>query len=318
MTWLTNYAKRKAITVNHSGALTNYQKKVIVNRSTGSDSGDNVYIGSAGCEADYDDIRFTTSDGTTLCDYWIVSSSASLATIWVEIPSIADGNTTLYLYYGYSSATAASNGDNTFIFFDHFPGSELDTTTKWDETEEVGSYSVGSSLLDIVGGSSVGEHIRSKTTASPPCAFQAYGYFSSEGNYRNLGLGSKDAISPDLNSAQAVYADGRIWYSRNTSGTQTDTRTVDLSGYHTIDICVTATSSKFYADGSLEKTLTTYVPAAEIGPYFGAWGSGNHCVVDYCFLRNYDATEPTISAWGSEESATSLPVFDYYYDHMRG
>ena len=65
--------------------------------------------------------RFTTSDGTTLLPYWIESWCSPAATIWIRNP-VAAGSTAIYLYYGNAGATSASNGSNTFEFFDDFEG----------------------------------------------------------------------------------------------------------------------------------------------------------------------------------------------------
>ena len=41
----------------------------------------------------FNDLRFTSSDGSSLCDYWIESFSGTtpnqVATVWIEVPSIA-------------------------------------------------------------------------------------------------------------------------------------------------------------------------------------------------------------------------------------
>ena len=74
----TSWGRRKAITITGStaGNQTNYQLKITV--TYGSDM-----------QADFDDIRFTSSDGTTLIDYYLESKTdSSTADFWVEIPSI--------------------------------------------------------------------------------------------------------------------------------------------------------------------------------------------------------------------------------------
>jgi len=82
-----------------------------------------------GCEgkvsSDFDDLRFTTSNGTTLCDYWIESITGTtpnqLATIWIEVPLISAAvDTTIYMCYGDPTASAVSSGANTFMVFDDF------------------------------------------------------------------------------------------------------------------------------------------------------------------------------------------------------
>lgn len=114
---LEGYRYYKEITINNTvSELTDYQKKFVIHRSDGTDvTGEypELYIGEH-CEADYDDIRFTTDDGVTLCNYWIQTSDSNESTIWVEIPTITGtGDTTLYLYYGNSTATAISSIANT-------------------------------------------------------------------------------------------------------------------------------------------------------------------------------------------------------------
>jgi hypothetical protein len=128
MAYLSGYSYRKSLSLSRaSGAVTDYQMKIIIHRTTGSDSGLDVYIDTK-CLESYNDIRFTKSDGTTLLDYWIESSDSSSATIWIEFDSIGTGATTFYLYYGKSGASAVSSGANTFPFFDDFSGDTLNAT----------------------------------------------------------------------------------------------------------------------------------------------------------------------------------------------
>ena len=113
MSWYnSSWLYRKPITIdNTSGTstLTNYQVQVSVTYDSHMQS-------------DFDDIRFTDSDGAALIDHWRETYTTSTsATFWVEVPSIATSSTiTIYMYYGNSTATSASNGDNTFDFFDDF------------------------------------------------------------------------------------------------------------------------------------------------------------------------------------------------------
>lgn len=103
----TSWTKRKAVTVTGSsaGAQTNYQIKVTV-----------AY--DSDMQADFDDVRFTSSDGTTLIDHWLESKTDSnTADFWVEVPSIPASPSTVfvYMYYGNSGASSASSGASTFI-----------------------------------------------------------------------------------------------------------------------------------------------------------------------------------------------------------
>jgi len=117
MAWLTGWTYRKSITLSRaSGILTNNRMKLLVGESAGA-TGEDVDCNSH-VQTDFDDLRFTTSDGQTLLDYWIESLTGTtpnqLATVWVEFDSIGTGATTFYMYYGRADAPAVSNRPNTF------------------------------------------------------------------------------------------------------------------------------------------------------------------------------------------------------------
>ena len=103
--WLVGWSCRKRIAVTDSadGDQTHYQMKLIINRSSGSDTGSTVYVGNR-CASDYRDIRFTSTNGTTLLDYWVESSDSSTATVWIEFDAIAASQGYFYFYYGNAAA----------------------------------------------------------------------------------------------------------------------------------------------------------------------------------------------------------------------
>lgn len=109
---------RKPVTVAGTGtALTDFQVQVVLNAG-------NFTFGHT--QSDGSDIRIADSDGTALLPYWIEEwIPGSSAILWVRVPSIPADGTTLYLYYGNTSAPAVSDGTETFYFFDDFnnPGS---------------------------------------------------------------------------------------------------------------------------------------------------------------------------------------------------
>jgi len=116
--WLSDWSYRKSHTINGSsaGAQTNYQIRIKVHRTTGTDSGEDVYVGTK-CKADFGDIRFTKSDGATLLDYWLEEYDSGVATFWVEVDSIpvSPGTATIYIYYGKTDAVYSGDPDDTFI-----------------------------------------------------------------------------------------------------------------------------------------------------------------------------------------------------------
>jgi hypothetical protein len=112
--WLSDWSYRRAVNLSPATAAADYQ--VLVTLTTG-------IMGSpyANVQPDGSDIRFTTSDETTLQDYWVESwDSNGTSRIWIEVT--APGTSTLYMYYGNAAASSASDGSATFDFFDDFSG----------------------------------------------------------------------------------------------------------------------------------------------------------------------------------------------------
>jgi len=131
MAWLTGYVYHKQITIEGStaGAQTNYQLKLTVYKGTGTDSAGIVYLNNH-CQDDFDDIRFTKSDGSTELDHWRESYvSGTSAIFWIEFDSIpaSPDSAVFYIYYSKADATSGSNGKNTFLAFDDFDRANSDS-----------------------------------------------------------------------------------------------------------------------------------------------------------------------------------------------
>ena len=307
MAWLTGWLYRKKITVTNPVA--SYQTRVLVGESSGA-TGEEVDCGGK-CQPDFDDIRFTGADGSTLLDYWIESITGTtpnqLATIWVENNATPDA--ILFLYYGKSDATAVSSGANTFPFFDHFDDASLDLTTKWQVTTANGTYSESGTELTVTAGagSPATECISSKTatygagyalrskvksttdkiqwlafvttrgTASAVLFTTCFRKNSGDTNFVNCSGDGVNYELPDTGIVKdAVY---RIWEVRRLSG-------VD---------------DAFFADnvakgtGQYDTTTARYI---DISSYH----QSGDIVVDWILVRLYVATEPSF-AWGSEQPA---------------
>jgi hypothetical protein len=139
---------RKPITIsNAGGVLAEYQVKVTINTQE--------LISAGKMQSDGDDIRFTEADGVTEVPYWIESGIDTDSTvIWVKVPSIPSGDSSIYIYYGNSSAITASDGTATFIFFDDFEDGILD----WTVVE--GIWSEGSGIVTAQRGSSPEDRVK--------------------------------------------------------------------------------------------------------------------------------------------------------------
>jgi len=109
-----------------------YRRPIIIQNTTGSTLTNYTVlvdiIGLDGLrswsklENDCRDIRFTASNGATLLNYWFedFQCTRNNSEIWVKIPTLPIGNTTIYVYYGDPTASDNRNGEDTFYFFDDF------------------------------------------------------------------------------------------------------------------------------------------------------------------------------------------------------
>lgn len=116
-TWYDqSFAKRKSVHIGNpnSTAYTDVPVKLVVDYDSDMRS-------------DFADLRFTDSSGTSLIPYWSESAiSSASTTVWVNVPSLpASGQTTIYMYYGSSTATSVSDGSSTFDFFEDFESGSL-------------------------------------------------------------------------------------------------------------------------------------------------------------------------------------------------
>jgi len=120
--YFSNLPRRRPITINNTGStLTNFQ--VSLNITYDSDMTYN-----------FADIRFTYYNGTseTQIPYWLESYQAnSWAKVWVKVPRLNSGSNTVYVYYGNSTLSSASNFDQ--VFTKDFEDSGLIASWHFDE-----------------------------------------------------------------------------------------------------------------------------------------------------------------------------------------
>jgi len=131
---ITRYFYRIPITIkeNSGSNLRDYQVNVIVNTQ--------ALISVGKMRADCGDIRFTDTNGNKL-SYWVESGCNTLYTkIWIKIPSIpANGQVTIYMYYGNPSTTSESNADSTMFIYENFtipPRGNLAGSATYDSTNQ--------------------------------------------------------------------------------------------------------------------------------------------------------------------------------------
>jgi len=295
--WLSGWGYRKSHVINNTGdALSDYQVMFTVNRSSGADSGSTVYVGTK-CNESYDDIRFTNATGGLL-DYWIEESDSSDATIWVEVDTIAaSGNTTIYLYYGNSGASAVSSGDDTFEFFDDFPGSSLDTS-KWD-TLNSPTISISNSIITLSGSGLRGLNSDSAYISKDQHVVRARARETSGSGDAGFRVGT-NPLKIELRASSGSFYN--IWESAARSGS---IGSGTYNTYYTVETRPTTTSIESrISDGSWYRN--GWSPAIDGKVAVHTYGATVQ--YDWVLVRKYAATEPTHGAWGSEESPTPTPT----------
>ena len=291
-----NYRKTIVI-ANTSTAQTNYQMKLLVGENSTTPSGGVACMGHLTSTA-FNDLRFTTSDGSTLCDYWIESFSGTtpnqVATVWIEVPSIAASptNTTIYMYYGNAGASAASNGADTFIFFDDFPGVAIDGAKWWT----YGTVSVAGGVCTINGSSGIG----SQTQRGTNLRWRLRSKESTSALYNSLVNWQTDG-----NDRSTIYTDTTQYVYVNV---KTGTGSFDGEGlardtaYHIWEIKRNSTTDvRFSVDNSAGKTIATNVFTGNgtLETDIQAAGVG---VIDWTFISLYTVNEPTWSSFGGEST----------------
>jgi hypothetical protein len=333
--WLEGWQYRKKHVINPaSGAGANYQVKIIAHYGSGTDSGEHVYLNNH-CRTDFGDIRFTKNDGLTLLDYWMESKvDGDYAIFWVEIADDLSSNpVTIYVYYGNTDATSISNGEATFVFFDHF---ETLNTSKWNtNTLNGGLVSVADSKLKMTSNNTKwnGAGVISIGTL-PSGDYAVEAYIMREIGYKVGELGLVVGLTNKLYREATYYGNyycvssgfyacgyGSIYeYTYYNARLKASYYDVYLNGSTTLETwdgkwvrltvkvknSVKQTEARFIY-GSTDVTLTTDVASAVINPLYvqihyceyGQVGYSGYC--DWIAIRKYVEPEPSHGEWGSEE-----------------
>ena len=316
--YLAGYGYYQDVTLNNTGSnLTNYQMMFVVNTSSGTSSSTTIYLNSH-ANASLNDLRFTsTSD--TVYDYWIESTSNPY-NVWVEVPSILAGNSTMRVQYGNAAASAVSNGTNTFPFFDDFPGSSLDGV-KWSSTGSP-TVSISSGILTLTAGN--GKYLQSISTHANNlvCRFRTADVGGYETVQQGFGLKSTSFTVPM--AARDNY-DGTRYNFQTQSGSA---RTYDGiltrdTNYHIYEVKrISTTSCTLSQDGTLKSTITTNLPGTNaVSIYLGAASGGaatTKSLIDFVLIRLYTATEPTVPAWSGESPTSAAPTAAFSANRTTG
>ncbi|MHA2431729.1 MAG: DUF2341 domain-containing protein [Candidatus Thorarchaeota archaeon] len=260
-------------------------------------------------DTDFDDVRFTDDDGNTELDYWMENKTDSdHAVFWVEVADDLGSDRVIYIYYGKTGETTTSNGNNTFLLFDHFLGTGLDGST-WTES---GDISVASSIVTA----------KDPNTGTPglfysTSTFGAYNVaFRSRAKIYNvhyIAYGLRTTSAPnDMATFDKVTAGN---YQLRTANEDTTTTTAIPNDPYwlVMELYWISGSVKFLKNDTIIARHTTNIPDEAIPVRTSAQravgGTTAQIDIDWLFVRKYVDAEPWHRAWGSEE--TPCPTIIY-------
>ncbi|MBK8150618.1 MAG: DUF2341 domain-containing protein [Acidobacteria bacterium] len=289
------WASRRPITVSNTGsALTDYQVLITL---------DGAFDFSR-ANIDGSDVRAVSDSGAAL-PFWIESWNAAgnLARIWVKIPSIPNGNTTIYLYYGNPAASSASNGGNTFDFFDDDWAS---LSARW--TINGGAPVVNSGVVAFASGATM----QSRTFFSPGRALGFRGWFKHGGGSYKWG-GFLNGVNTPYTYIGTVGDSGypNVILTNNTTGTRRASDLGVLTGaFHIYEVSWTSTATRAFLDraSSSAGSLTQDIPTSSLPIQLGNYNDNRSTFdVDWVYLRNFRESEPTLAV-GVEEGNQSADL----------
>lgn len=293
--WLTDYDARQTHYIGGSsaGALTDYPVKFVIWNTSGLSGGANCYL-NGHIKPDWSDLRITATNDNLL-DYYIESSNATAAIVWVKVPQIPTDGTTVYIYSGNSGATAVSNGAATFPFFDHFDSAEESDllwgptlSTSADISESVMHLSYAGSTLLFSGSDAFQPNTTIHTRVTYP--YTAYSYFG----WRDLSNGAEFALF----AADTTHLGKYLAWNYLVTSVTTDLGT-GYTGYHNYEIRRNATTSVMYLiDDALVAEHTTLIPTGDLAPTYSVRESGAYIYADYVFVRPSVYPEPSHGSWG--------------------
>ena len=234
------------------------------------------------------------------------------AIIWVKLPS--DGSDTIYMFVGNSSASQYSDGEATFIFFDDFEGTSLDTS-KWDKVGD-GSVTITDSTVEVdISSYSTSIYSKSQfgTWTAIRCKWRAT---STTLDYPGFGYGNKGSPDPDIvddsYKGHGITIAKIHYYNNYLQGRQTDDGSnraetgnlgVDQSEFHTYEIRRKSSSSEFVVDDGSPVSLTSHYPTEDL--YIGIGGhtrgESGKSIGDWILVRKFADPEPTWSSFGNWE-----------------
>ncbi len=326
---------RHEVIISNSGALLPYYQVLV--------KLDNTNFDFSRVKLDGSDIRFTHSDGTTELKFWIESwdNTDLLAYVWVRVPSLANGNTVIYLYYNNPNAVAISDGTTTFDFFDdywcQFPGAGCKNDEGGQNRQplnDVDKLGVGSQITNrdlmltdpwvIISGSPVAStgtlNLPDGTGIKTTNSYQ----YNAVGFKVNYGLGTGKEWAGFINGASGqrtmigdlpdhvddLYLIDHVTEDENTLMPRVGGMDWH-SAYHIYEVRWNSGQTEGDIDHGASTALSTQpaqVPNIFLPiTFYSDTGSGTSLLVDWVYVRQYRDPEPMVTL-GAEQGLIDMAI----------
>jgi hypothetical protein len=266
------------------------------------------------CQTDFDDLRFTTSDGTTLIPHWtenyVLADYAQVSTNFDDLAA-SPNSTMFYMYYGNLGAESASNGADTFIQFDDFewgdngdPITDSGGTITW--TQQAGDVDIstgqaygGTRSMKLIGDSSRPNAKCSQTTGTDyEISFRIYKEDDGEFIFRHSD--GSERINVRAYAADDIqYFDDVDWIDTGADLGVDEWELLEFNDInHAIpkyDIWLNGTKIQDDADMDANTANTDNLN------FVGTDSADDDVWIDNVIVRSWCSPEPASASWGEEE-----------------
>jgi hypothetical protein len=264
------------------------------------------------CNDNFSDLRFVY-DNITEFPYWIQNYTSGVqATVWVKMSSNVSN---FEVFYGNSVAAPVSSGNDTFLFFDDFKASSIDTGI-WEQSglTTPSTVSFGSSWISMEKTGNGKYGYNSIVDLSKPYIIETRISYLTAKSYS----GWVSTFWVDYNNFCGWTANGADSVSAMSKEGGTSTLDATTYAWNNAQIYLAtvkwkAGEVKYYIDGVLDETITTNVLAdasSSVGIVLnsGSVSGSNYMSWDWIFARVYTTgIETTFSSITSEINRRPSP-----------
>jgi len=288
-----NYKKNCYISNNFLG----YQQKITIGKSTGG----NVSLGGH-CNDNFSDIRFIHNNDTVL-NHWMQNYTSGVSAIFWFNNTYNDS--CISIYYGYVTAPPLSNGTLTFLLFDDFLGTGLNTT-KWKTTGILNPNFRNSEMY--VSTSGTNKYISTYKTFYQNTSVSAKVHYKTGERGDTIGYGINNP-SPYYTPPNYIFNSGGssvnyfVWSNNLAYSGSSTTAVTTVYKIYTLDRSgATRVIGKINGTILTNADSTTNTPrtAMNISIGKGAGSEQSNLTIDWVFVSTIRATKQSLSSFGTE------------------